>query len=412
MKLKDLPQNIKLRLITSFFNRMAFNAVMPFIALFFAHEVNKVFAGSLLLLSVGINFATNLVGGYIADRFRRKKVLLITSFTTFALLLLMTLCLIPNKRLIWLFTALYLIYVVSSNLGRPAMQAIILDSTTAENRKAVFAIDYWLLNLSISFGAILGGLLYMNHQIMLFSFLTLTTIFIAIAYLIWLQDDSVPTIEKQHDNILLDLISNYKTALRDHRFVKLTLGMMFIFSAEFSLSSYISVRLTETFKSVKIFGFEIEGVRMFSLLSFENTLLVVCFTFLVSRWTNTMNNKKSILLGLAVYGLGYTFLTSSNHFYLLLLFGALATLGELMYSPVFQTEQANCIPADKRGSYLAFSGLGFNGASMISSGALILGAFLAPWEMSIFIGIIVMSGIALIYSALFYTGKIRLVLNR
>ncbi|MFF3099466.1 MDR family MFS transporter [Viridibacillus arvi] len=412
MKLKDLPQNIKLRLITSFFNRMAFNAVMPFIALFFAHEVNKVFAGSLLLLSVGINFATNLVGGYIADRFRRKKVLLITSFTTFALLLLMTLCLIPNKRLIWLFTALYLIYVVSSNLGRPAMQAIILDSTTAENRKAVFAIDYWLLNLSISFGAILGGLLYMNHQIVLFSFLTVTTVFIAIAYLIWLQDDSIPTIEKQHDNILLDLISNYKTALMDHRFVKLTLGMMFIFSAEFSLSSYISVRLAETFKSVKIFGFEIEGVRMFSLLSFENTLLVVCFTFLVSRWTNTMNNKKSILLGLAVYGLGYTFLTSSNHFYLLLLFGALATLGELMYSPVFQTEQANCIPADKRGSYLAFSGLGFNGASMISSGALILGAFLAPWEMSIFIGIIVMSGIALIYSALFYTGKIRLVLNR
>ncbi|MGE7835670.1 MDR family MFS transporter [Viridibacillus arvi] len=412
MKLKDLPQNIKLRLITSFFNRMAFNAVMPFIALFFAHEVNKVFAGSLLLLSVGINFATNLVGGYIADRFRRKKVLLLTSFTTFALLLLMTLCLIPNKRLIWLFTALYLIYVISSNLGRPAMQAIILDSTTAENRKAVFAIDYWLLNLSISFGAILGGLLYMNHQIMLFSFLTLTTVFIAIAYLIWLQDDSVPTIEKQHDNILLDLISNYKTALMDHRFVKLTLGMMFIFSAEFSLSSYISVRLAETFKSVKIFGFEIEGVRMFSLLSFENTLLVVCFTFLVSRWTNTMNNKKSILLGLAVYGLGYTFLTSSNHFYLLLLFGALATLGELMYSPVFQTEQANCIPPDKRGSYLAFSGLGFNGASMISSGALILGAFLAPWEMSIFIGIIVMSGIALIYSALFYTGKIKLVLNR
>ncbi|MEK4760371.1 MFS transporter [Viridibacillus sp. FSL E2-0187] len=412
MKLKDLPQNIKLRLITSFFNRIAFNAVMPFIALFFAHEVNKVFAGSLLLLSVGINFATNLVGGYIADRFRRKKVLLITSFTTFALLLLMTLCLIPNKRLIWLFTALYLIYVISSNLGRPAMQAIILDSTTAENRKAVFAIDYWLLNLSISFGAILGGLLYMNHQIMLFSFLTVTTVFIAIAYLIWLQDDSIPTIEKQHDNILLDLISNYKTALMDHRFVKLTLAMMFIFSAEFSLSSYISVRLAETFKSVKIFGFEIEGVRMFSLLSFENTLLVVCFTFLVSRWTNTMNNKKSILLGLAVYGLGYTFLTSSNHFYLLLLFGALATLGELMYSPVFQAEQANCIPPDKRGSYLAFSGLGFNGASMISSGALILGAFLAPWEMSIFIGIIVMSGIALIYSALFYTGKISLILNR
>ncbi|MBK3495273.1 MFS transporter [Viridibacillus sp. YIM B01967] len=412
MELKNLPQNIKLRLVTSFFNRIAFNAILPFMALFFAQEVNKVFAGALLLLSVGINFLTNLVGGYIADRFRRKKVLLLTTFTTFALLLLMTLCLIPNERFIWLFTALYLIFVVSSNLGRPAMQAIILDSTTAENRKAVFAIDYWLLNVSISFGAILGGFLYLNHQILLFSFLTITTLFIAIAYVIWLQDASVPSLVKQHENVLLDMMSNYKTALLDRRFVKLTLGMMFIFSAEFSLSSYTSVRLTETFQSMQFFGFEIEGVRMYSLLSFENTLLVVCFTFLITKWTNTMTNKKAILSGLLIYGIGYTLLTSSNHLYLLLILGAIATLGELMYSPVFQTEQANCIPPDKRGSYLAFSGLGFNGASMISSSALILGAFLAPWEMSLFIGLVVAAGIGLIYSALFHSKTVALSLAK
>lgn len=405
MNIMQLPQNIKLRLITSFFNRIASNSVMPFMALFFTQEKNKIFAGTILLISVGVSFVSGIIGGYIADRFKRKHILYWTSTISPTFLLFLTLCLIPENRPIYLFAVIYLIFIFTNNLGRPALEAVILDSTTPANRKAVFTIEYWLTNLSISFGAILGGLLYINHQILLFVILTLISYAISIAYFIWLEDDRVLTRKSTHQNMFIDLFQSYQTALMDTRFVQLVIGFMFVFTAELSLSSYISVRLKETFETISIFNFEIEGVRMYSMLNFENTLLVVCFTFLVSRLTKSFTNKQTLLMGLIVYGIGYSFLTSANSFPILILLGAIATLGELLYSPVFQTEQANCIPEDQRGSYLAFSSLSFNGASLLSNSALILGAYLLPWQMSIWIACIIILGIFIMYHGLYHYKK-------
>lgn len=41
MKWRDYPQNVKVRLLTSFFIRALSSAVLPFMALFFAQEMNK-----------------------------------------------------------------------------------------------------------------------------------------------------------------------------------------------------------------------------------------------------------------------------------------------------------------------------------------------------------------------------------
>lgn len=51
-------------------------------ALFFAQEINKVWAGLFLILTVILSFFSNLIGGYISDRFQQKKILLLTSFSS------------------------------------------------------------------------------------------------------------------------------------------------------------------------------------------------------------------------------------------------------------------------------------------------------------------------------------------
>ncbi|RPJ96396.1 MFS transporter [Rummeliibacillus sp. TYF005] len=405
MNIFQLPQNIKLRLITSFFNRMASNSVMPFMALFFTQEKNKIYAGIILVISVAVSFISGIIGGYLADRFKRKHLLYWTSTIAPTFLLIMTLCLIPEHRPIYLFAVIYLLFIFSNNLGRPALEAIILDSSTPKNRKAIYTLEYWLTNLSISLGAILGGLLYINHQILLFAILTIITYGISVAYFIWLEDEQVSVRKKTNDNMFIDLLQSYQTALMDKRFVQLVLGFMFVFTAERSLSSYISVRLKETFDTISIFNFEIEGVRMYSILNVENTLLVVCFTFLIANLTKSLSNKKILLIGLILYGIGYSLITSANNFFVLILLGFIATLGELLYSPVFNTEQANCIPEDQRGSYLAFSSLSFNGATLLSNASLILGAYLLPWQMSIWIAIIIFLGIFIMYHGLYYVKK-------
>lgn len=401
MSWKNYPQNIKVRLITSFFNRAVSSAVMPFMALFFAQEMSKVWAGTFLICTVFISFFVNLIGGYISDRFPRKRVLVLTSFLSALMFFMMTISLFPKENIIWLFALAYVAYIVTSSLGRPAMHAIIIDSTTPENRKEVYAVDYWLVNLSMAIGAALGGLLYINHQIELFAVLSFTSICLPIAYNIWLVDEHTQRFEKRHNNVFLDLIQNYKVAFQDRPFVKVVIGSMFIFAAEFTLNSYIGVRLAETFKIVHIGDFQVAGVRMLSILNIENMLLVVCFTFLINKFTDRFSKKKVLLSGLIIYSVGYITITSANTWYILILFNFIATIGELIYSPVLNAEQANMIPTDKRGSYSAFSNFSFSGAELIARSTIIIGAFLIPTMMSVYIGILLMIGIFLVYTGFF-----------
>lgn len=399
---KKYPQNIKVRLITSFFNRAVSSAVMPFMALFFAQEMSKVWAGIFLICTVFISFFVNLIGGYISDRFPRKRVLVLTSFISALMFFVMTISLLPKENIIWLFALAYVAYIIASSLGRPAMHAIIIDSTTPENRKAVYALDYWLVNLSMAIGAALGGLLYSNHQIELFALLTFTSLSLPIAYKIWLIDEHTKQMEKKHKNVFIDLVQNYKVAFQDRPFTKVVIGSMLIFAAEFTLNSYIGVRLAETFKIVHIGDFEVAGVRMLSILNIENMLLVVCFTFLINRFTDRFSKKKVLLSGLIIYSVGYITVTSANTWYILILFNFIATIGELIYSPVRNAEEANMIPADKRGSYSAFSNFSFSGADLIARSTIIIGAFLIPTMMSVYIGIILMIGTVLLYTGLFF----------
>ncbi|WKA53069.1 MDR family MFS transporter [Planococcus shixiaomingii] len=398
---KEYPQNIRVRLITSFFNRAVSMAVMPFMALFFAEEMGKVWAGVFLVGTVIISFIVNLIGGYISDRFPRKRVLLITSSLNALMFLFMTISLIPENKVIWLFAAAYTAFTITSSLGRPAMHAIIIDSTTPENRKAVYAIDYWMINLSMAIGTALGGLMYVSHKIELFLLLTFTSAVLPIAYKIWLHDEQINRLKKQHQNVFYDLLQNYKVAFQDAPFVKVVAGSMFIFAAEFSLNSYIAVRLAETFEPIALGGFEIGGVRMLSLLNIQNMLLVVLFSFLINRLTNRFSNQKVLLIGLLLYAIGYVTMTSANTWYVLIAFGIVATLGELVYSPVRNAEMANMMPEDKRGSYSAFSNLSFSGADLIARSTIIIGAYLLPTMMSVYMGVLLMIGIMLVYTGIF-----------
>ncbi|ANU23240.1 MDR family MFS transporter [Planococcus donghaensis] len=401
MKWKDYPQNIKVRLITSFFNRAVASAVMPFMALFFAQEMSKIWAGSFLMITVFIGFFVNMIGGYISDRFPRKKVLVTTSSLSALMFLLMSISLIPTDRWIGLFALAYVLFIVTSSLGRPAMHAIIIDSTTPENRKAIYAIDYWMVNLSMAIGAALGGLLYLNHQIELFAVLTFTASCLPIAYHIWLKDERVQSLKQQHHNVVIDLLQNYKVAFQDRPFVKVVIGSMFIFSAEFSLNSYIGVRLAESFEAFTIGGFEVAGVRMLSLMNIQNMLLVVCLTFMVNKFTDRFAKQHVLLTGLLLYSIGYITITSANSWYLLILFNFIGTIGELVYSPVRNAEMANMIPEDKRGSYSAFSNVSFSGADLLARSTIIIGAFLIPTMMSVYIGVLLMIGTVLVYTGLF-----------
>src|SRR5690554_4823618 len=75
MKIRDWNRSLKVRLVGEFFMNTSFWMVFPFLAIYFAEEFGKGMAGLLLIISQMFAVAANLLGGYCADRFGRKRML-------------------------------------------------------------------------------------------------------------------------------------------------------------------------------------------------------------------------------------------------------------------------------------------------------------------------------------------------
>ena len=399
MKWKEIPKPIKVRLITSFFNRAVSFSIMPFMALLFVKAFNEVIAGAFLIAMVFVSFITNLLGGYLADRFSRKRLLVTTSALTALTFITMAISLTLDWML--LFMVIYAVFSVTSNLGRPAMGAIIIDATTKENRQAVYALDYWLINLSIAIGTALGGWLYVSNQLLLFWILSFTSSVLPLAYYLFL-DDTPRTWQRQKlRGVITDIFTSYQLAWRDRPFVKVVFGSMCILAAEFSMGSYVAVRLADSFEPLSFTGWSINGVRMMSIINIENTLLVVTLTFIVQRLAKRLSPRRTLAAGLMLYTIGYVVVTSANSMTALMVFIFIATIGELLYSPVLNTQKANMMPADQRGAYSAFAGTSFAGADLLSRSTILVGTFLIPSMMSVYLGLILLTGFGLVYTSLF-----------
>ncbi|KTR59099.1 permease [Exiguobacterium indicum] len=399
MKWKEIPKPIKVRLITSFFNRAVSFSIMPFMALLFVQAFNEVIAGAFLIAMVFVSFITNLLGGYLADRFSRKRLLVTTSALTALTFITMTISLTLDWML--LFMIIYAVFSVTSNLGRPAMSAIIIDATTKENRQAVYALDYWLINLSIAIGTALGGWLYVSNQLLLFGILSFTSSVLPIAYYLFLDDIPRTWQRQKLRGVLGDIFKSYQLAWRDRPFVKVVFGSMCILAAEFSMGSYVAVRLADSFEPLSFAGWSINGVRMMSIINIENTLLVVTLTFIVQRLAKRLSPRRTLAAGLLLYSIGYVVVTSANSMTALMVFIFIATIGELLYSPVLNTQKANMMPADQRGAYSAFAGTSFAGADLLSRSTILVGTFLIPSMMSVYLGLILLTGFGLVYTSLF-----------
>lgn len=54
---------------------------------------------------------------------------------------------------------------IASGISGPAGEALIVDSSSSEERKYIYTIDYWLWNLSLLAGSVIGGSSLKNTNI-------------------------------------------------------------------------------------------------------------------------------------------------------------------------------------------------------------------------------------------------------
>ncbi|WP_257348746.1 MDR family MFS transporter [Pseudalkalibacillus decolorationis] len=398
MRFRDFHRNIKVRIIESFMSRFVGSMIFPFMAIYLAFHFGAKVAGMLLLVNVFVGIGITFIGGYFADQFGRKKIMLFAEVLRLLAFTTMMICNSPwfNEPLITFF--MMTVNSICWGLAGPANQAMLIDVSSPDQRKLMYSITYWANNLSIAIGGIIGAFLFKDYLFELFLALSVVTavVVVLIAFFI---DESYAPVESNltATGHVLQLFSNYKRVLHDRLFVMFVLAGVLILSLEFHLTNYIGIRLTDEMPTQQFLWWDIDGVRMMGFLRSENTILVALLMLFVTKLTDSFKDKTVLVTSCFVYTICNGVLAYSNSIWILFVMMAVLTIMEVFRVPVEQSYMASIPPDDARSSYMAFNGLKFNLSMLIASVTVTLGAILPSSVMAIFITLTGLAGTLIYY---------------
>lgn len=403
MSFMQLHPNIRIRIVTSFLTRVVGTMIFPFMAIYFSDKLGQAVAGFLLFANVCVQVLMGFYGGYLADRWGRKKVMVYGEVAQCIAFILMALANSPLLDSAWLTFAMMLVQHASSGMIGPAADAMLIDVSTKENRTFMYSINYWAVNLSIAIGSVLGGIWFATHRFELILGLTVVSLFTLVLTVFFMQESYHPEerITPSKTNILKDVFTSYRQVMKDQRFLLFSLGGLLIFALEFQTANYVAVRLAKEFSTQTVhvwnwFSFEMTGLKVFSLMQLENTLLVVCLSFLVSKLIRHGREANAMYVGALLFIMGYSIISYSNSLLVITVAMFFATFGELLHIPTRQTYLAQIIRDDARSSYMAVNGLVFQGAKLTGTISISLGAILPSMAMSMLFLIMGLAGLLLV----------------
>ncbi|PNZ61362.1 MFS transporter [Staphylococcus casei] len=401
-KFFTLSATLKSRLIADFILIIASQAVLPFMALYLTSKINAIFAGVFLIINIIVNFGMSFLGGYLGDNYNRKTVVNYVHFLYAICLIVLSITVTMDGIGLIIFCASIFIFQMLFAVSSPIFEAAIMDAIYDDVREYVYRLNYWMFNVGTAIAMVLGAVLYLGHKRMLFILFFCAML---ISWYLFKKYYDVQQFYSEKNELtsrFKHFINSYQVVIQDKYYMLFNLGYMMVIMAELSLNSYVVVRLKSNFESLHFLGFYIDGVRMFSVIMIINTIVVATLTFAVNQLISYTSKKVFFLYGVVLYTGGYIILTSANSFWVLCCFAIVATLGELIYSPIQNEQRFRMIPKNQRSTYATFNMISFYGANVLSRLGLIMGVVLLPWMMSVYVGVIVLLGFVLLYYALFY----------
>ncbi|HCW7695891.1 TPA: MFS transporter [Staphylococcus aureus] len=407
--MKRLSTTLKVRLISNFLQLIITTAFIPFIALYLTDMLSQSIVGIYLVGLVVLKFPLSIISGYLIEIFPKKLLVLIYQATMVIMLVFMG---IFGSHQLWQiigFCVAYAIFTIVWGLQFPVMDTLIMDAITEDVEHYIYKISYWMTNLSVAIGALLGGLMYGYSMLLLF--LIAACIFLIVLFIlyIWLPQDRNQvkrSDDKRHASRyqklqIMNIFRSYKLVLKDRNYMLLISGFSIIMMGEFSISSYIAIRLKNQFETISIGSYDITGAKMLAILLMINTVVVILLTYSISKVVLKIDFKKALITGLLIYIVGYSGLTYLNQFGLLVVFMIIATVGEIIYSPIVSEQRFKIIPKAKRGTYSAVNALGIHFSETLARLGIVLGAFLTSLQMGLYMFIVLTIGASMLVAGVF-----------
>jgi len=307
-------------------------------------------AGNIALLLMAVTVVcmpANLLGGRLADKINKKKIILVGD--TVSVTCFIVCGLIP---LSYATIGLITLASVFQSVEGPAYTALVADITPTRDREKAFSLLYLGANIGLMVSPTLSGLLFKNH-------LSLAFIISGVAIgcstlLIWLLvKDVTPVVEEGEEatyQSARDGVSVWRV-LWDNKPVLLFIILTVLYEAAYTQFSFLM-----PLEMGRIHGED--GALIFGTVTSLNCVIVVLFTPLITAWFKRIRETGKLAIGRVLLIAGFLL------FILLLGFIpayyaaiVLFTWGEIFDVLASGPYQANRIPSSHRGRLTSVLGV-------------------------------------------------------
>lgn len=401
-KFMTLHRNVRIRLGLAFIYKAIDAMILTFIAIYLAARVGIAATGALILLFALFAVLGMLVGGHLSEKWGRRPVLIVGDLISTAFLVLMAVAYMAD----WGPLAVYFSYTVvkfATHVAVPANDATILDVTPPEDRKYVYTVNYWVINVALGGGALVGGFLYGSH----FGAVILgAAIGMGFALLVTVRTvaETKPASEPGSTTTAAaapaklrgwaQFAEGYRVVLVDSTFRRLIILATLVVTLEAQLSTTIGIRLANDFGAQHLFLFgDVDGVEMLGVLKAVNTALVVLLMLKANTLLRRLPDRVQLYAGITLYAGGFAVLAVTDTPGVLLLAVVVLTIGELMNTPVQQGLLAELVPDQGRPQYMAAYYMHIRFSQVINSLLISLSTVLSSLGMA---GIYLLFGVVII----------------
>ncbi len=344
-----LPRSVYVIFFARLVNSMG-NFVHPFMTLLLTSKggMGEEKVGLFLLLSSVVQVPGSLLGGKLADKMGRKKIMI--SFMGLA-----ALCMIPCAFLLdnqELFHYIPWLLILSSYFGSvagPANGAMMNDLTLPENRQAAFSLLYMGMNAGTALGSLIAGILFNRFMKILFIGDAITTL-LSIILLALLVKETKPEKEDE-EQIVVDRIEE-KAETGGLLSALLKRPGLLVFASFNMLYSFVyaQTNFSLPLQAKAIFG-EVLGASYFGTFAMINCLEVIFLTTIITLLTRKIRPVYNVAITGIFYAVGFGMLFFVESFWLFVLSTIIWTVGEIINATNIGVYIANHTPITHRGRF-------------------------------------------------------------
>jgi MFS family permease len=329
-----------------FIDALGRTMLFPFFTLYVTQKfgVGMTQAGILLGMNSFFALAGSTLGGALADRFGRRRLILFG--LVFSALSSLSLGLATSIQMMY---PLIIVVGLLASIAHPAHEAVLADILPESKRQEGYGILRVVFNYAWIIGTAVGGLIAARSFFVLFVIDAVISC-IAAALLFRLLPETKPQVKEeagQKEETFWETVKGYRVVVRDLAFIG------FIVSGVLALIVYI-----QQYGSLAVYLRDVHDIdsRGYGAILSITGLEVVLFQFWISRMIRSHPPFLMMMLGAGIFAVGIFMYGMATSFVMFIVAAIIVCLGEMLYFPTSQVIVAGFAPKDMRGRYMAVAG--------------------------------------------------------